>query len=160
MVRVNATGHQREPTASPTWRTRSPFSLMTSHTLVALVLRFSLSVYRIAPFSILGFRISNRNPLFMNHKIIFWPFPYLLLDRHSLFLFWVSPLCVGSYLFTERQGQGVKLCNNGSRPSIDPITYRLLLYWGYWPLWPDWPDLSARTQREKCEAMWKHDQPQ
>ncbi|CBY31702.1 unnamed protein product [Oikopleura dioica] len=38
---------------------------------------------------------------------------------------WGCPHCVGSYLFLSRQGQGVKLCNNGSRPSTDAtITYR------------------------------------
>jgi hypothetical protein len=39
--------------------------------------------------------------------------------------FWGCPLCVGSYIGTEGHGQGVKLCNNGSRPSTDNrITYR------------------------------------
>ena len=43
--------------------------------------------------------------------------------------FWEGWVHVGSYLGTERQGQGVKLCNNGSRPSNDDrITYR-----GYGP---------------------------
>ena len=64
MVRVNATGHQREPTASPTGTARYQFSLVTSQTLILSFSVFSLTSYRLTWFLNPGFRISNRNPIF------------------------------------------------------------------------------------------------